>query len=152
MKDKSTSKLLHILEHTTVEETSSFLADHADLMIDTENPFSAYYRSVIRAKGILLQDVFARADLPERYGYKLVSGEKHTKQRDYILRLCIAAGFSAKETQRALHLYGMSDLYPRVPRDAVVLIALNQGMRSIDSVNALLREHGLAPLLGSEGE
>ena len=29
------------------------------------------------------------AGVPERYGYKLISGEKHTIQRDVILRLCI---------------------------------------------------------------
>lgn len=35
-----------------------------------------------------------KADIPERYGYKLLSGEKHTRQRDVILRICYAAGLS----------------------------------------------------------
>lgn len=35
-----------------------------------------------------------KADIPERYGYKLLSGEKHTRQRDVILRICCAAGLS----------------------------------------------------------
>ena len=49
--------------------------------------------------------VFLKADIPERYGYKLLSGEKHTKQRDVILRICYAAEFTLKETQRALRKY-----------------------------------------------
>ena len=50
-----------------------------------------------KEKGILQQDVFLAADLPERYGYKLISEQKHTTQRDTILRLCLAARFDEDE-------------------------------------------------------
>ena len=41
----------------------------------TDDYYSAYR---IVEKGITQQTVFLKADIPERYGYKLLSGEKHT--------------------------------------------------------------------------
>ena len=107
-------------------------------------------RSLIREKGVRLQDVFLLADISEGYGYKLISGEKHTRQRDVILKLCLTAGFSLEETQRALKLYGMSPLYARFPRDAVLISAISSGRREITEVNRLLEQNGQPLLRGSE--
>ena len=96
-----------------------------------------------KEKGITQQTVFLKADIPERYGYKLLSGEKHTKQRDIILRICYAAGFTLQETQRALRKYGMPELYAKVPRDALLMIAFNERPGNILEVNELLQKHGM---------
>ena len=87
-----------------------------------------------------------KADIPERYGYKLLSGEKHTRQRDVILRICYASELTLKETQRALRKYGMPELYAKISRDAMIMIAFNERPGSIIDVNALLKEHGMEPL------
>ena len=92
------------------------------------------------------QTVFLKADIPERYGYKLLSGEKHTKQRDVILRICYASEFSLAETQRALKKYKMPELYAKVPRDALLMIIFNERPGSIIDVNRLLKENGMEPL------
>lgn len=94
--------------------------------------------------------MFIQADFPERFGYKLLSEEKRTKQRDYILRICYAAKLTLEETQRALTLYGMAPLYPRIPRDAVLMIAFNKRCGSILEVNAMLASHKL-PTLKTSG-
>ena len=86
------------------------------------------------------------ADIPERYGYKLISEEKHTRQRDVILRLCYAAHFTLDETQQALRIYGMPELYARFERDALLMIAFNERPGSIIEVNAFLKSHILPPL------
>ena len=103
-------------------------------------------KSVLREKGITQQIAFLKADIPERYGYKLLSGEKHTRQRDVILRICYASGFTLKETQRALRKYGMPELYAKISRDAMIMIAFNERPGSIIDVNALLKKHGMEPL------
>jgi hypothetical protein len=90
--------------------------------------------------------VFLRADIPERYGYKLLSGEKHTRQRDVILRICYAGELSLEETQRALKKYGMPTLYAKVPRDALLMIIFNDRPGDIIQVNAILKEHDMEPL------
>lgn len=93
--------------------------------------------------------VFMRADIPERYGYKLLSGERRTKQRDVILRICYSAEFTLPETQRALKKYGMSELYAKIPRDALIMIAFNERPGDIEMVNEVLIKNNMEPLRAS---
>ena len=89
--------------------------------------------------------MFLAADLPERYGYKLISEQKHTTQRDTILRLCLAARFDLNETDEALILYGMASLHARIPRDAAFIVAFQNRVYDIHDVDAILRENDLPP-------
>ena len=108
-------------------------------------------RSMFKRKGIKQQDVFLAADISEGYGYKLIAEEKRTRQRDLILRLCLASGFSLEETQRALKIYGMAPLYPRMRRDAVLIVAINTGNYEIAIVDEMLAKHGMEPLYSCSG-
>ena len=101
---------------------------------------------LFKEKGVTQQTVFLKADIPERYGYKLLSGEKHTKQRDVILRICYAAEFTLTETQRALKKYGMPELYAKISRDALLMIVFNERPGGIADVNEVLQKHGMDPL------
>ena len=87
------------------------------------------------------------AEMLERYGYKLVSMQKHTTQRDTILRLCLAARFDLDETDKALILYGMAPLHARLPRDAAFIVAIQNRVYDIHDVDAILRENDLPPFL-----
>jgi len=146
MQQKSTNELENILGKTSTSNIEEYLTENASSLLTEAKPFSAYMHEMIRKYGKTQQEVFLQADLPERFGYKLLSEEKHTKQRDYILRICYAAGMTLDETQKALTLYGMAPLYARIPRDAVLMIAFNQHKGSILDVNALLASHKLATL------
>lgn len=82
--------------------------------------------------------VFLKADIPEKYGYKLLSGEKHTRQRDIILRICYAAELTLEQTQRALRKYEMPQLYAKIPRDAFLMLIFKERPGGIIEVNELL--------------
>ena len=103
-------------------------------------------KNIFREKKMTQQMVFLKADIPERYGYKILSGEKHTKQRDTILRICYAAELTLEETQEALKKYEMPQLYAKMPRDALLMIIFNERPGSIIDVNELLKRNGLKPL------
>ena len=139
MQEKETNDLEQELGSTHISDYSAFVQKNKDSMLSD-------VKSVLREKGITQQIAFLKADIPERYGYKLLSGEKHTRQRDVILRICYASGFTLKETQRALRKYGMPELYAKISRDAMIMIAFNERPGSIIDVNALLKEHGMEPL------
>ena len=111
--------------------------------------FSIYIKDLISQKGLTQQAVFLNADIPERYGYKLLSGEKHTKRRDIILRICYAANMTLEETQRALKKYQMPELYAKIPRDALLMLIFNERPGNIIDVNALLKKNGMDPLRSS---
>lgn len=150
MAKKSTDELENILGQTSTTDIEAYLAENAESLLAQERPFAAYMHEMIRKYGKTQQEVFLQADFPMRFGYKLLAEEKHTKQRDFILRICYATGMTLDETQKALTLYGMAPLYARIPRDAVLMIAFNQHKGNVLDVNALLTEHKM-PILKTSG-
>ena len=110
-------------------------------------PFTDFMRQKFREKEITQKEVFIRADLDDRYGYKLISGEKQTLQRDTILRICLAAEFTLGETQEALILYGMAPLYHRIRRDTAFIVAFCNGVYDIHDMDRILRENDMPPFL-----
>ena len=150
MAKKSTDELESILERTSTTNIEAYLAQNAESLLSAEKPFSAYMHEMLRKYGKTQQEVFLQADVPERFGYKIISEDKHTKQRDTILRICYATGMTLEETQKALTLYGMAPLYARISRDAVLMVAFNQHKGNILDVNALLSSHKL-PTLKTSG-
>jgi len=134
----STSFLMDALKNAGKEELDQL----SPRLTAGDAAFPEYMDSILREKGLKRQDVFQRADLPQKYGYKLLSGESHTTDRDKLLRLFFAMGMTLRETQRALALYGLPALYPKKRRDAIFIIALNKGVSSVDTVNEWLAEYG----------
>lgn len=143
MSEKSTFELENILKGTHYKNINNYLKENENELLDESKEFSKYMRNLIKVKNIRQQDVFIQADIPERYGYKLLSEEKRTKQRDVILRICYASNFTLEETQKALKIYGMPQLYARIPRDAILMIAFNEHPGSIIEVNQLLKDNKL---------
>ena len=149
MESKSTDELEKILGSTHINEVSAYLKSNEESIITNEYAFHEYISKLIKRKNLRKQDVFLAADVPEKYGYKLLSGEKHTKQRDVILRLCYASELTLEETQKALKLYRMPELYAKIPRDAMIMIAFNERPGSIIDVNSFLKNNGMEILRSS---
>ncbi len=149
MESKSTDELEKILGSTHINEVSDYLKTNEESIITSEYAFHDFISEIIKSKNLKKQDVFLAADVSEKYGYKLLSGEKHTKQRDVILRLCYAAELSLEETQKALKLYRMPELYAKIPRDAMIMIAFNERPGSIIDVNSFLKNNGMEILRSS---
>ena len=144
--EKNTKKLVGILGKTHLSDFDEYLSDNKESMNEDFDAFAVYIKELFREKQITQQEVFLLADIPERYGYKLLSGEKHTKQRDVILRICYAGGLTLEETQRALKKYQMSELYAKIPRDALLMILFNEHPGSIIDVNEVLKANGMDAL------
>ncbi len=144
--EKNTNELEKILGKTHLSEFDTYCSDNKESLNEYRNTFYVYIKQLLHEKGITQQTVFLKADIPERYGYKLLSGEKKTKKRDIILRVCYAAELSLEETQRALRKYGMAELYARNIRDALLMIVFNERPGDIIDVNAYLLKHGMEPL------
>lgn len=148
-KKKSTSELEEILGKTHPNKIGEFITDNKESLLDSDRPFYNYYRKLVKDKKKKLQDIFLQADIPEKYGYKLVSGEKRTKQRDVIIRLLYSAELSLDEAQEGLKIYGMPQLYAKVPRDALLMVCFNERPGSVIDVNSCLSENKMEPLRNS---
>lgn len=144
----TTMNLAEQLVKITPEEFPEFLARNESELIRCKHPFAGYMRKKLREKDITQQNLFLAADLSERYGYKLISEQKHTVKRDVIIRFCLAAKFNLEEAQEALLLYKMPELYWRFPRDAAFIVAFSNKIYDIHQVDSmLLRKNNLPPFL-----
>ena len=142
--DDTTEDLMAVLGSAGEEEVRSFLREHFARGTPT---FVQYMDELLEQKGLKRQEVLLRADLPQKYGYKLLTGESHTTDRDKLLRLCLVLELSLKQTQRVLRLYGMSELYPKVPRDVVLIAAIGRRQYDLHEISRELTEAGLEPLI-----
>ncbi|MBR1471140.1 MAG: hypothetical protein IJ600_05805 [Lachnospiraceae bacterium] len=145
-KESTTSRLEEILEHSGAEKLGEYFDKQPVYGSDSENVFGEYVKSVIREKNLTQKQVFLGAGIDEKVGYKYLSGDKHTVKRDIIIRICLGAHMSLKESERALKLYGMSPLYAKIERDAALIIAFNRRIYEIGDVNEILSKYDLEPL------
>ncbi len=139
----STTHLLGILKNAKIGDVNDLSDKYVDKNI-TE--FSLHMDLLISQKGLKRQDILQKADIPRKYGYKLLRHETRTTDRDKLLRIFFAMAMTLKEANRALTLYGLSVLYPKIRRDMVLIIAFNEGVSSVDTVNEWLVNHGEAEL------
>ena len=147
--EKDTEDLMNTLKSAESIRIDEYLMEQFK---DGNPNFPRYLDSILMRNNLKRQDVLIRANLPQKYGYKLLTGESHTTDRDKILRICFSAQMSLKETQRALRLYGMNELYPKIRRDVVLIVALSRKVFDIDAVNEMLMEENEAPLYDMERE
>ncbi|MCH3987777.1 MAG: hypothetical protein LKG56_04805 [Lachnospiraceae bacterium] len=146
MSEKRTDELEDALGKTHAADFRDYLSENKDSLLSLQNSFSMYIKDIIHRSHLTQQTVFLMADIPERYGYKLLSGEKRTRRRDIILRICYAAQLTLDETQRALEKYGMPRLYPKIPRDALLCILFSSRPGSLQEVDEALEKEGFSPL------
>ena len=89
----STTNLMNVLKTTDKEDINLYSRNY---LASQFSGFSAYMDSIINEKNLKRQDIFQKADLPQKFGYKLLSGETHTINRDKLLRIFIAMNMNLK--------------------------------------------------------
>ena len=146
MQKKSTNELNDLLENMKPDQLDSYLKDNSKYMADEKKAFYYYMKDVLDEKNIKLKDVYSFAGVTESYGSKIVTMEKHTKDRDLIIRLCLAGHFNWDETNRALKLYGLSELYAKDPKDACIIVAINNRIFDMYEIDDMLLKQGLDKL------
>ncbi|MCQ2529039.1 MAG: hypothetical protein MJ108_08000 [Saccharofermentans sp.] len=147
MEEIKTQDLDEILKGVKVDDLDELPKDITQYTERGDKAFYYYIKDVLDSKRIRMKDMYARADVSESYGSKIVSMVKHTKNRDLIIRLCLAGHFNVDETSRALKLYGYSPLYSKNKRDVIIIVAINNRCYQISEVNNMLIAAGFDTLL-----
>lgn len=120
--------------------------DNKKYILDPLSEFVKFMKKTIKEKKVSKRDVFGMAEIPVSYGYKILLGEKRTKQRDVIIRICYVANFNVEEIQEVLRLYEMPELYNKIFRDKIILEAFESSDRDINIINDKLKQNKLASL------
>ncbi len=142
---KPTDELDEVLEQLRPDQLGEYYKEFAQNLADGRD-FYHYFKAVLSSKRIFLKDVYSFAGVSESLGGQILRMEKHTPDRDLILRFCVAGHFTTEETNRALKLYGMPELYGRNPRDAVIFVAINSRTYDLIEIDELLTQRGFSPL------
>ncbi len=142
MQEKSTDEVEKLLENMKPNQLDDFYRENNRYMADDRKGFYYYMKDVAESKNVLLKDMYSFAGVSESYGEKIIRMEKHTKNRDLIIRLCIAGHFSLVEINRALKLYGMNSLYAKDKRDACLIVAINNRIYSLSDIDDMLEKQG----------
>lgn len=142
MGDKSTDELNKILEEVKPNNISQYIKDNKDEINDATRAFYYYFKDTLDTKGIMLKDVYSFAGVSESWGGQVIRMERPSRNRDTIIKLCLAGHFNLTEMNRALKLYGMKELYARNTRDICIIVAINNRVFQLDKVDDILKEHG----------
>lgn len=142
MQEKKTAELDALLETMRPDQAAEFFEENREELADEGKAFYYYMKNAFDAKSLKLKDIYSFAGVSESWGEKILRMEKHTKNRDLIIRFCIAGHFSLKETNRALKLYGMTPLYSRNKRDVCMILAINNRSFDLAQIDDLLQAQG----------
>ena len=116
-----------------------------------ENPMNStmiphkHLHSLIAQRSITLSQLIEQSGLSKPFVYQILAGERKPG-RDTLIRIALCINLPLEETQRLLALWEHSRLYPRVRRDAAVLLCMKRGL-SMNEVSEYLSSIGEKPLL-----
>lgn len=141
--EKSTYEVEELLSNMKPAELGSFYKENRSSMVDDKKAFYYYMKDIAESKNIMFKEMYLFAGVSESYGEKIIRMEKHTKNRDLIIRLCIAGHLSLVEINKALNLYGMNPLYSKDKRDACLIVAVNNRIYDLYEIDNILEKQGL---------
>ena len=143
MDESTTRKLSDVLSNIdNTKDMEKFMEEPK--VTDSFKNFPDYFRSLDSVQKMESSELIRKSGLERSYYYQVMKGTR-SPGRDKVLRLCLAAGLSLRETTRALELSGNAPLYPKNRRDIILTVSVNQSA-SVDDANLLLYKYGEEPL------
>lgn len=134
MAEKLTEELLsELLDAPTID---GFVANNAL----GHRKLGEYLEELLEQKGLKRSQVVHMANLNETFGYQIFTGQRNPS-RNKVLQIAFAMALGLRETNRALEAAGVSSLYSKDRRDAIVIFCLNRGC-SLQKVNEELYRFG----------
>lgn len=111
--------LKHLLESATPD---AYLADTA--LVD--RTLAEYAHLLLEDKGLKRSDVIRAAGLNATFGYQVFQGSRKPS-RDNVIKLAFGLRCDLTETQRLLRYAGVSELWCKLRRDAIIIYCIDHG-------------------------
>lgn len=106
--------------------------------VTVERTVAEYMGQLLERRGGTKADVIRASGLTQTHCYDVFSG-KTRPGRDAAVMLAFGLGCDLTETQRLLRLAGVSELWPKVRRDAIVIWCLEHGLSRVECDDQLHR-------------
>lgn len=118
-----------------------FAENRGEMQIDS---LPEYLEQWLKRKDCTKADVVRRSNLNKAYVYQIFLGKKYPS-RDKVIALAFGLRLDEREVQVLLKQAGYRELYPRDPRDALLLYAIGHH-KGIIEANELLYDHNIEVL------
>ena len=141
-KERITEELLDQLLASSTPE--AYLASEGTTI---ERDLPDYLNELLESRGIRRSDVVRASGLNATVVYDIFSG-KSRPGHDHAVMLAFGLGCNLREAQRLLRLAGVSELWCKVPRDAILIWCFEHGLSREEADDELYRL-GEKTLLGS---
>lgn len=106
------------------------------------NGLEEFFDYQLKTKNLKSGKVFEAAMIERHFGHQIITGARGAT-RDKIIQLCFGLNLNLREAQQFIKISGNRELYPRDPRDIVIIFAIKDGKTLMD-VNIELQERGLS--------
>ena len=134
MSEPLTEELLDELLSTS--SIDDYLEEH-----ESRSPTLAeYLQQLLDEKGLERSRVVRMANLNDTFGYQIFTGARNPS-RNKVLQIAFAMALTLRETNRALTAAGVSELYCKDRRDAIIIFCIDRGC-SLQKVNEELYRFG----------
>ena len=137
---KTTDELAHEISRSD-NILDYFAENRGEMQIDS---LPEYFERWLKRKDCTKADVVRRSNLNKAYVYQIFLGKKYPS-RDKVIALAFGLKLDEKEVQVLLKQAGYWELYPRDPRDALLLYAIGHHKGIIDA-NEILYDHNIEVL------
>lgn len=137
---KTTDELAHEISRSD-NILDYFAENRGEMQIDS---LPEYLERWLKRKDCTKADVVRRSNLNKAYVYQIFFGKKYPS-RDKVIALAFGLKLDEKEVQVLLKQAGYRELYPRDPRDALLLYAIGHHKGIIDA-NEILYDHNIEVL------
>lgn len=128
-------------QRLTEELLSRLLASKSlTAYLDEEDPqeraLPDYLWELLHAHGLNRADVIRRSGLNPTVVYDLFTG-KSRPGRDNAIMLTFGLGCDLRETQRVLRMAGVSELWVKIRRDAIIIWCVENGLTRVETDDEL---------------
>lgn len=106
--------------------------------------FPEYMNEWLNKKEMTQAQLIEKAQISRTYGYQLLNGTRNPG-RDRVIALCLALSMPLDDVQRALTLAKEGILYPKNPRDSILIFCI-ENKKTVSDANFLLDCEGEKPL------
>lgn len=135
----TTVKLLKMLESSPNQFKETHLSKVEDIA------FCEHLKNLMDKRKLTTTELISRACISKTYAYQFINGER-LPGRDIAIRMAFALKLNIDDTQRLLTIARKGVLYPKIRRDASILLCIRKKM-TIDETNLFLEDLGEVPLL-----
>ena len=103
-----------------------------------DRSLSDYLMDLIDAHGVRRADVVRRSAVNSTFVYQIFAGERQVG-RDNAIQIACGIGCTLRETQRLLRHAGLSELWCKNRRDAIIIHCIDQGLSLPECDDELFR-------------